>query len=76
MTRAVEKGIGDTLSIGNSTTAGPIAFKFGVCLETSYSYYVLLHKSEVAGESARARVHVRLPYLANDWADCVKILCV
>ena len=29
------EGVGDTLSIGNSTTAGPIAFKFGVCLETS-----------------------------------------
>ena len=29
------EGVGDALSIGNSTTAGPIAFKFGVCLETS-----------------------------------------
>ena len=29
------EGVGDTLSIGNSTTADPIAFKFGVCLETS-----------------------------------------
>ena len=29
------EGVGDTLSIGNSTMAGPIAFKFGVCLETS-----------------------------------------
>ena len=29
------EGVGDTLSIGNSTTAGPIAFKFGVCLEAS-----------------------------------------
>ena len=29
------EGVGDTLSIGNSTTAGPIAFKFFVCLETS-----------------------------------------
>ena len=29
------EGVGDTLSIGNSKTAGPIAFKFGVCLETS-----------------------------------------
>ena len=29
------EGVGDTLSIGISTTAGPIAFKFGVCLETS-----------------------------------------
>ena len=24
------EGVGDTLSLGNSTTAGPIAFKFGV----------------------------------------------
>ena len=28
------EGVGDTLSIGNSTTAGPIALKFGMCLET------------------------------------------
>ena len=28
------EGVGDTLSIGNFTTAGSIAFKFGVCLET------------------------------------------
>ena len=26
------EGVGDTLSIGNFTTAGPIAFIFGVCL--------------------------------------------
>ena len=40
-----EEGVGDGLSIGNSTTADPIAFKFGVCLETSQ--LLLLHKSEV-----------------------------
>ena len=28
------EGVGDTLSIGNSTTAGLIALKFGMCLET------------------------------------------
>ena len=33
--RAEGEGVGDTHSIGNSTTAGPIAFKFGVCSETS-----------------------------------------
>ena len=33
MARGTCRG-GDTLSIGNSTTAGPIALKFGVCIET------------------------------------------
>ena len=28
------EGVEDTLSLGNSTTAGPIAFKFGVWLGT------------------------------------------
>ena len=28
------------------------------------------------GESTRAHVHTRLPYLANGWADYVQILCV
>ena len=58
-------------SIGNSTTAGPIAFKFGVCLETSYFY-----TSQRWSEAARAHVHTRLQYLANGWVDCVQILCV
>ena len=48
------EGVGDTLSIGNSTTAGPIAFKFGVCLETSW--LLLLNKSEVGWISTCARV--------------------
>ena len=38
-------------TIDNFTTADPIAFKFGVCLETSYFYFyfflLLLHKAEV-----------------------------
>ena len=33
--RAEGEGVENTLSLGNSTTAGPIAFKFGVCLATS-----------------------------------------
>ena len=68
------EGVGDTLSIGTSTTAGPIVFKFCVCLETSYSYY--FYTSQRWGESASPHVHTRLPYLANGWADCVQILCV
>ena len=33
--RAEGEGVENTPSLGNSTTAGPIAFKFGVCLATS-----------------------------------------
>ena len=33
--RAEGEGVRDILSLGNSMTAGPIALKFGVCLETS-----------------------------------------
>ena len=38
--RAEWEGLGDTLSLGNSTTTGPKAFKFGVCLETNWSLNV------------------------------------
>ena len=55
-------------TLGNSTTAGPIAFKFGVCLETSYFYTSLRWCA-----SARAHVHTPFADLANGWADCVQI---
>ena len=38
-------------TFGNFTTAGPIAFKFGVCLETSFN------TSQRWGASARVHVH-------------------
>ena len=65
------EGVGDTLSIGNSTDGWPDCVQIW-CVTRDPLDKCFTH---VWGG---VHLHVRtpLPYLANGWADCVQILCV